>query len=104
MDLLGRIKSAVVRGDVVFTEKARSELEQDNLLEIDVLESILNAGDVRLKRSRNVHRRSPAEKVCIIEAISYAGILIYTKGVLRREGGHDEIYVPISSKRSVASG
>lgn len=65
MDVLLRIKSAVVRGNVAFTEKARLELEDDNLLESDVLESILNADSVRTKRSTSRFRRLPEERVCI---------------------------------------
>ncbi len=42
-DVLIRIKRAVLTGRYVFSEKARFEMEEDRLTELDVAESILNA-------------------------------------------------------------
>ena len=42
-DVLIRIKRAVLAGCYAFSEKARIEMEADNLTELDVAESILNA-------------------------------------------------------------
>ncbi len=103
MDLLWRVKSAVVRGHVAFTEKARIELERDDLLETDVLESLLNATFIRTKRSSSRFRKHSGEKVCIITSFSFKGVFIYTKGVLRREQGSEEFYILVSSKRAVST-
>ena len=43
MDVLIRIKRAVLAGQYAFSEKARIEMETDDLTELDVAESILNA-------------------------------------------------------------
>ena len=43
MDVLIRIKRAVLAGRYVFSEKARIEMETDDLTEVDIAESILNA-------------------------------------------------------------
>ena len=43
MDVLIRIKRAVLAGRYAFSEKARLEMETDDLTELDVAESILNA-------------------------------------------------------------
>ena len=100
-DVLWRIKGLVVRQRVVFTEKARLEMESDGLLETDVLESLVNATSCRSKRSTSKYRRSVRERVYIIEAQNSFGVLIYTKGLIRRRGAREEFYVLISSKRSI---
>jgi hypothetical protein len=61
MDVLIRIKRAVLAGRYAFSEKARIEIETDDLTELDVAESILNAVAIykRLRsssRSRNRRR------------------------------------------------
>jgi len=43
IDILVRIKRAVLAGRYVFSEKARVEMEADGITELDVAESILNA-------------------------------------------------------------
>ena len=43
MNVLIRIKRAVLAGQYAFSEKARIEMETDDLTELDVAESILNA-------------------------------------------------------------
>ena len=43
MDVLTRIKWAVFAGRYVFSEKARSEMETDDLTEVDIAESIMSA-------------------------------------------------------------
>jgi hypothetical protein len=54
MDILAWIKRAVLAGRYAFSDKARSEMEEDGLTELDVAESILNAGAIRKKlRSRS---------------------------------------------------
>ena len=40
MDALVRIKRAILKGDYVFTRKAREEMVRDGLKELDVVEAI----------------------------------------------------------------
>jgi len=47
MDVLIRIKRAVLAGRYVFSEKARIEMETDDLTEVDIAESILNADAIQ---------------------------------------------------------
>lgn len=82
---LKRIKRLIIQQRYLFTEKAVAERLADGLTEEDVLEAILNATFVRSKRSHNSARKVKQEKVYIIESFTYDGILIYTKGVLRRQ-------------------
>ena len=46
-------------------------------------------------------RRSAGERLYVIVGVSFSGVPIYTKGVIRREGGNDVLYILVSSKRSV---
>ena len=41
------------------------------------------------------------ETLYVIVGVSFAGIPIFTKGVVRREGGRDVLYILVSSKRNV---
>ncbi len=100
VDVLLFIKSLVLRERVIFTEKARIEMETDNLLQIEVLESILNARRLRTKISTSPYHRSRREKVFIFNSKSFQGIPIYTNGVLRKERGEFYFYVFLSAKRS----
>lgn len=50
MDVLTRIKRAVLAGRYAFTKKARVEMEADDLTELDVAESI--------ERSRHIQETS----------------------------------------------
>lgn len=102
MDILVRIKRLVVRGAIRFTEKARTELERDGLEPEEAMEAILSAQAVtKTLRSRSPQRRSPGEHLYVIVGVSFSGVPIYTKGVIRREGGHDVFYILVSSKRNL---
>ncbi len=102
MDVLVRIKRMVVRGAVRFTEKARLELESDGLEPEDALEAILSAPGIRkTMRSRSSKRTTRRETLYVIVGVSFTGIPIYTKGVVRREQGHDVLYILVSSKRNI---
>jgi hypothetical protein len=102
MEILVRIKRLVVRGDVRFTEKARLELDADGLEPEDALEAILAAPAItKVLRSRSPRRRAPRETLYVIVGVSFTGIPVYTKGVIRHEGGHDVLYILVSSKRSI---
>ena len=103
MTNLIKIKRLIIRGKYAFTAKALNEMDADGLIETDVLESILNAQFVRTKKSSSRFRKSEKEKVYIIESFTYSGTLIYTKGVIRKDGNDEKFYLLISSKRSISS-
>src|SRR4051812_40845925 len=103
MDLLIRIKRAVIRGNVIFTLKATEESRSDGLSEDDVREAILNAtGIYKSIRSRSLRRGRAAgrELLHIIYGTTYSGIVVYTKGKLIVVDGVETYYVCISAKRS----
>ena len=101
MDILLRIKRLVAAGRIAFTQKAEDEMERDGLLPQDVVESILNASLLRAKRSTSPRRKGRREMVYVIESFTYGGVLVYTKGILRRDPPGDEtFYILISAKRS----
>ena len=102
MDVLVRIKKLVVRREVRFTEKARLELEADRLEPEDALEAILSAPGIhKTLRSRADRRSAGRETLYVIVGVNFSGIPIYTKGVIRKEGGRDVLYILVSSKRSL---
>jgi len=83
MDMLIRIKWAVSTGRYTFSKKARVEMEMDDLTELDVAESILNARDIYKKlRSTNPSRNKRREYLHVIQGTSLDGLVIYTKGKL----------------------
>jgi hypothetical protein len=103
MDVLVRIKRLVVRGAVRFTEKARLELERDGLTPEDALEAIVAAPGIRRTvRSRSPDHRGRRETLYIIVGVSFDGIPVYTKGVIRKENGRDVLYILVSSKRAMS--
>lgn len=65
--LLIRIKRLIIQRAYRFTAKAAAEIDLDELTEEDIVESILNAGYVRSKRSTSAKRGYVREKVYIIE-------------------------------------
>lgn len=91
----------MLRGNYVFTRKAEDEMFVDNLTEQDVVESIINADEIwKVVRSRSRARSHKYERLYIIESQTYGGILVYTKGVIRKQAGESFFYVLISAKRS----
>ncbi len=76
-------------------------MDADDLVLSDVIESIVNAQSIaKTIRSRSRARRRPGEKLYVIKSFSYDGTLIYTKGAIVREGGHEVFYIFISAKTS----
>ena len=66
------------------------------------MEAILSAQAVtKTLRLRSPLRRAPGERLYVIVGISFAGVPIYTKGAIRREGGRDVFYILVSLKRSL---
>ena len=99
-DILVRIKRAVLDGRYEFSEKASIELEADGLTERDAVESILNAVAIyKTLRSVSPHRRSPGERLYVIQSTNLEGLPIYTKGKLVTERSIETFYFIISSKR-----
>ena len=83
MDMLIRIKWAVLAGRYSFSKKARIEMETDDLTELDVAESILNARDIHKKlRSTSPSRNKRREYLDVIHGTTLDGLVIYTKGKL----------------------
>jgi hypothetical protein len=102
VDVLVRIKRAVLAGRYAFSEKARVEMEADGLTELDVAESIVNAVAIYKRlRSRSPHRGRRSEYLYVIQSTSLEGIMVYSKGKLIRERGEDHFYFLISSKRAL---
>ena len=101
-DILVRIKRAVLSGRYVFSEKARLEMETDQLTELDVAESILNAVAIYKKiRSRSPFRQHSREYLYVIQGTNLDGMVIYSKGKLVREEQTETYYFLISSKKAI---
>jgi len=101
MDVLMRIKWAVLGGRYSFTKKARIEMAIDDLTELDVAESILSAGDIYKKlRSTSPSRHKRREYLYIIRGTNLDGLVIYTKGKFVAEGT-ETYYSLVSSKRAM---
>jgi hypothetical protein len=100
--VLKRIKRLAYQRRIRFTYKARAEQIADGLLQDDVIESLIYAQDVRRKRSTSRYRKSGREMVYIIESFTLDGILVYTKGVLRKAKDGQDYYLLISAKRSTS--
>ncbi|MCH7685842.1 MAG: hypothetical protein IH899_04035 [Planctomycetes bacterium] len=57
--ILVRIKRALLAGNYVFTEKARIEMEADDLTDFDVIESIVDANRIyKTIRSTSPRKRA----------------------------------------------
>jgi hypothetical protein len=102
IDVLKRIKRAILSGNYAFSEKARIEMEADQLTELDVAESILNAVAI-YKTIRSTNPRPPysREPLYIIQSTNLNGLAIYSKGKLVSHAGQDTYYFLISSKKAL---
>ena len=102
MDVLIRIKRAVLAGRYVFSGKARTEMETDDLTEVDIAESILHADAIYKKiRSTSRSRKKRREYLYVIQSTNLDGLVIYTKGKLVEEPGVETHYYLISSKEAL---
>lgn len=98
---LAKIKRLILLGRYRFTRKAELERLRDGLLQTDVLESIINASGIKkILRSTSFFRTGGREKLYIIEGFTFDGLLIYTKGAIRKEFAQETLYVLVSAKRS----
>ena len=101
-NVLIRIKRAVLARRFRFSVKALDELERDGLDEQDAVESILSAPSIqKVIRSTSPHKQNHREMLYIIISPTLTGLLIYTKGKLVTENGHDVFYFLISCKRAL---
>jgi len=90
-----RIKWAVLTGRYRFTNKARIEMKIDDLTELDVAESILNAREIYKKlRSTSPSRNKRREYLYVIRGT-------YTKGKFAEAEGAETYYFLVSSKRAM---
>lgn len=102
MEILVRIKRAVLSGRYAFSEKARIEMEADGLTDLDVAEAILNAVAIYKRlRSKSPLRTATLEYLYVIQSTNLEGVMIYSKGKLVQQGGEDRFYFLISSKRAL---
>jgi hypothetical protein len=100
-EILKRIKRAVIAGNYIFSGKARLEMAEDGLTEMDVIESIVNAVAIyKTLRSRSPLRSQTREYLYVIQSTNLEGLVIYSKGKLRQAAGVETFYVLISSKRT----
>ena len=99
--VLIKIKRLIIAKKYSFTLKAETEMFADLLTEDQVLEAILNANGIKkVIRSTSPHRQ-PDEKLYVIESFTYDGLLIYTKGTIKKDQqGQQTYYLLVSSKRS----
>jgi hypothetical protein len=100
---LVRIKRLLLAGKYLFSLKAELELLADDLAAADVVEAIMNAPAVtKVLRSRSGRRGAPRERLFVIVGSTFDGLLLYTKGTIRRVAGEDTYYFLVSSKRWAA--
>lgn len=99
--VLAKIKRLILLGRYRFTSKAELERLQDGLTHTDVLEGIINATEItKVLRSTSPLRVARSERLYVIEGFTFDGLLVYTKGVIRRESGKETFYILVSAKRS----
>ena len=99
MDILARIKRCVLLRRIRFTYKAESERVLDDLTELEVFESLVNARriDERI-RSIRPGASAGAEYLYIIKSPTVRGQLVYTKGKIVDEDGVETYYLLVSAK------
>jgi hypothetical protein len=96
------IKRCCLGGRIIFTEKAEDERLSDGLARDDVVEAVVNAPAVyKTLRSLSSRRKQQRETLYVIVGFTHDGILVYTKGALRRHAGEEYFYVFVSAKRSI---
>ena len=101
-DLLVKIKRAIMSGRYRFSDKAQMEMDDDDLNEMDIIESIINAVAIYKKiRSTSPYRKTSKEYLYIIQSTNLDGIFIYTKGKFTREADEEIYYFLISAKRAI---
>lgn len=101
MDILIRIKRAVIAGRHRFSGKALREMAADGLTKRDVIESILTATAIyKTIRSKSPFRDHARERLYVIQSRNLSGLLVYSKGKLTSEEGTETFYFLVSSKKA----
>jgi hypothetical protein len=99
MDILARIKRCALLHHVRFTYKAEDERVANDLTELEVLESLVNAVRIAKRiRSTSGYPRQLREYLYVIKAPTVRGILVYTKGKIVDEAGIETYYLLVSAK------
>ena len=104
MDILVRIKRLILRGNYKFTLKARDEMDEEDITELEVAEAIINAHRIdKVLRSSSPYRGSARERLYVIKGLTMANRVLYTKGKITQEpdeAGEDReiFYILISAK------
>ena len=103
MNPLVRIKRLLISGRYAFSHKAETEMFADDIRAQDVVEAVINAPAItKVLRSRSPRRVGAREKLYVIVGATYDGVLIYTKGTIRKVAGEDTFYFFVSSKQWLA--
>jgi hypothetical protein len=101
LDLLSTIKRLLLRRQMVFTSKARAEMEADDITWEDVTEAVVSAHRIdKVLRSRSPFRHHAHERLYVIKGMTLDNVVIYTKGKIVREADRRVFYVLTSCKRS----
>lgn len=100
MTILQQIKRVIFSGRVEFTHKASLELEMDDLIEQDVIESLVYAHRINKTLRSTSLNRSGRERLHIIISRNLAGVPIYSKGKLVESLAGERYYLLISAKRA----
>ena len=99
MDVLSRIKRCALLQRIRFTEKAEAERLADDLTELEVFESLVNATHIeKTIRSTSPYRPSRKEYLHIIVSPTARGLVVYTKGKLVNDKGVETYYLLVSAK------
>ena len=80
MDPLIKIKRLVLAGNVLFTEKAETEIAADCLSKNLIYEAIWNAPAITKTIKSNNPISGKRETLYIIKGLTFDGLAIYTKG------------------------
>ena len=99
MDALQTIKRLVIRGNVLFTQKAVEDMEKDDLDDDLVAEAILNAPSVTQRLRATSPETGQRDYLYVIIGLTFDGVVVYTKGRILKKDGREVFYVLISSKK-----
>ena len=87
---------------VRFTYKATDERVGDELTELEVFESLVNASRIeKTLRSTSPDREKRREYLYIIKGPTVRGEIVYTKGKLVDDAGVETYYLLVSAKLAV---
>jgi hypothetical protein len=101
MEILVRIKRCALANRLRVTDKARFEMDAEELEIGDIRESLLNAVAIYKRVTSKNPKTGAREYLYIIQSPNLAGIAIYTKGKLVRELDEEVFYLLVSSKHAL---